>query len=281
MDDSINPMAASSSDRTSPVASTAGTTATDDRLAPSTRLLDPRRPAERARLMARQADGRYEIPETELVLMIRAWDQQGAEAVVRELSAVLVQRCLPEFQRRTWGLRHRPELMEDAIAGMVEQVLREARDPEERFMTQNFIHYLRCCAVDNFQRILRQEGLAYRRDSAGMPMGKPQHVPARLVDRIDMRTGEADDQQSIEAVLADPRDALDERLAALEAERILRYLPDPMDRQIMVLRALERMHWDDIARICGKTERTMRLRYDKAIVRLRERMRSEAVVVAH
>jgi len=49
----------------------------------------------------------------------------------------------------------------------------------------------------------------------------------------------------------------------------------------MVLRTLERMHWDDIARICGKTERTMRLRYEKAIVRLRERMQAEAVILAH
>ena len=68
--------------------------------------------------------------------------------------------------------------------------------------------------------------------------------------------------------------------AALEAQRILGYLPDPMDRQIMVLRALDHQRWDDIAKLCGKTERTMRLRYEKAVVRLRQCIEAETAAFA-
>jgi RNA polymerase sigma factor (sigma-70 family) len=183
---------------------------------------------------------------------------------------------MPEFQRRAWGLRHRPELMEDAIASMIEQLLREARDPREEFMTLNFIHYLRCLCADNFSRTLRQEGLSYRRDSQGRPAGRPQHVPRALVERIDVAAEESEAHEASSSTVADPHDAYEERMAALEAQRILSYLPDPFDQQIVILRALEGMRWDDIAAICGKTERTMRLRFEKARARLREHIEREA-----
>jgi Sigma-70, region 4 len=220
------------------------------------------------------------VPEAQLVGIIRAWGADGGNSeVVQQLCGILIERCMPEFQRRSWGLRHRPQLMEDAIMGMIEQVLREARDPNETFMMLNFIHYLRCCCADNFGRVLRQEGLSYRRDEQGRPAGRPQHVPQALVDRIDVVAEDQDDAASQPGVVADPHDMLDERLAAVEAQRILGYLEDPMDRQIMVLRVLNHMRWDDIAKVCGKTERTMRLRYEKALVRLRQCIEAETAAV--
>ncbi|MGH2517978.1 MAG: RNA polymerase sigma factor [Ktedonobacterales bacterium] len=242
--------------------------------------LDPRDAGTRARLSRRTPTGGYEVSEAELVLAIRAWDELSDTQIVRSLCEVLVDRCMPELQRRSWGLRHRPELMEDAIAGMIEQLLREARDPQETFMTLNFVHYLRCLAADNFNRVLRQEGLSYRRDEQGRPAGRPQHVPQALVDRIDVAAEDREDASVQPGVVADPRDTLEERMAAVEAQRILGYLPDPMDRQILVLRALEHMRWDDIAKLCGKTERTMRLRYEKALVLLRQCIEAETAAVA-
>jgi RNA polymerase sigma factor (sigma-70 family) len=241
--------------------------------------LDPRQPDVRARLAERTPSGGYAIADAAIVRAIRAADAAGDIGAVRQLSDVLVTRCMPEFQRRAWGLRHRPELMEDAIASMIEQLLREARDPREEFMTLNFIHYLRCLCADNFSRTLRQEGLSYRRDSQGRPAGRPQHVPRALVERIDVAAEESDAHEATGPIVADPHDAYEDRLAALEAQRILGYLPDPFDRQIVVLRALEGMRWDDIAAICGKTERTMRLRFEKARARLREQMEREATGV--
>ena len=38
----------------------------------------------------------------------------------------------------------------------------------------------------------------------------------------------------------------------------------------MVLRAIEDMKWDDIALVCKRTERTVRLRYERARSYLRE-----------
>jgi RNA polymerase sigma factor (sigma-70 family) len=241
--------------------------------------LDPRQTDVRARLAERTPSGGYAIADAAIVRAIRAADAGGDIEAVRQLSDVLVTRCMSEFQRRAWGLRHRPELMEDAIASMIEQLLREARDPREEFMTLNFIHYLRCLCADNFSRTLRQEGLSYRRDSQGRPAGRPQHVPRALVERIDVAAEESDAHEASGTIVADPHDAYEDRLAALEAQRILGYLPDPFDRQIVVLRALEGMRWDDIAAICGKTERTMRLRFEKARARLREQMEREAAGV--
>lgn len=236
---------------------------------------DPRDAATLARLRERQPGGSYTVSDADLVLAMRGWDQRGDSGRVRALSELLVDRCMPEFQRRSWGLRHRPDLMEDAIAGMVEQLLREALDPHEIFMTQNFIHYLRCLCADNFSRTLRQEGLSYRRDEQGRPAGRPQHIPRALIERIDLSAEEREDASAQAQTVADPRDAYEDRLAAVEAQRILGYLTDPLDRRIMSLRVFERLQWEEIAALCGKTERTMRLRFEKARVTLQQCLAAE------
>jgi DNA-directed RNA polymerase specialized sigma24 family protein len=236
---------------------------------------DPRDAATLARLRERQPGGAYAISDADLVQAMRGWDVRGERGRVRALGELLVDRCMPEFQRRSWGLRHRPDLMEDAIAGMVEQLLREALDPHEVFMTQNFIHYLRCLCADNFSRTLRQEGLSYRRDEQGRPAGRPQHIPRALIERIDLSAEEREDASAQTQTIADPRDAYEDRLAAVEAQRILGYLPDPLDRRIMALRVFERLQWEEIAALCGKTERTMRLRFEKARTLLQQCLAAE------
>lgn len=238
--------------------------------------LDPRDPRVQARLHKRTATGGYEIADTELVRAIRAWDAQGLRHLAMQLAQPLIDRCMPQFRRSAAGLRHRPELMEEAIEGMIEQVLIEALDPTEVFMTQNFIHYLRCVCADNFTRMLRQEGLRYRRDEQGRPAGRPNHIPRALIDQIATQADEQDDQPSGVGVVADPRDSLDERMASVEALRILEGLPDALDRRIFALRALYKMQWEEIATLCGKTERTMRLRFEKARVTLQNSLAAEA-----
>jgi DNA-directed RNA polymerase specialized sigma24 family protein len=236
---------------------------------------DPRDPHTLERLRQRTPGGGYVVADAELVLAIRAWDARAMRSVAMDLCALLVDRCMPEFRRHAAGLRHRPDLMEDTIDGMIEQVLREALDPSEVFMTQNFIHYLRCLCADNFTRTLRQEGLSYKRDEQGRPTGRPQHIPRALIEQIDLHADEHDEQQGATGSVADPRDTLGERLAAVEAQRILAYLPDPLDQRIFALRALYKMQWEEIAALCGKTERTMRLRFEKAKVLLQRCLRAE------
>lgn len=232
-------------------------------------MIDVDGSALRELLRRRTPEGRYEISEIDLVLNIRQQYTTGAMERVQLLCEVLVERCALEFQRRSLGLLHRPDLREEAIANMTEHLLREALDPSEIFMTQNFIHYLRCLCADEFNRVLRQEGLHYRRDDEGRPAGKPQHVPRALIDTL--RPAPADDEgAALSADVADPQDQYETLHAEAEARRILRYLTDPMDRLIMTLRVIETMKWDDIAVIAGRTERTVRLRYEKARVYLRE-----------
>lgn len=239
--------------------------------------VDPQQQAVRERLWKRNSNGRYEIPEAHLVLGIRAYMARGDQARVRQLSEVLLDRCQGEFQRRSLGLRHRPDLMEDAMAGMAEQVLREAQDPREEFMILNFTHYLRCLCADNFNAVLRQEGLRYRRDEEGRPAGRPTHVPAALVERIHSTPDEEEGGPGTSSThLADPSDDIEAFHAVMEARRLLTYLNDPLDREIVTLRALDSLKWDEIARICGKTERTMRLRYERARAFLRECVEREA-----
>jgi len=248
---------------------------------------DPRDAQTLALLTRRTSTGGYVVADVDLVRAIRMWNErvsaaeaQGAaaqreRAVVQRLCELLIDRCMPEFQRRAGGLRHRPDLMQDAIQGMIEQLLREAMDPREEFMTLNFIHYLRCLCADNFGRVLRQEGLSYRRDAQGRPAGRPQHVPRALVETIDISAEDRDDPAAQNRTIADPHDTISERMASLEAQRILNYLPDPLDQRIMILRVFEQLRWDDIAAVCGKTERTMRLRFEKARVKLREAIEAE------
>jgi DNA-directed RNA polymerase specialized sigma24 family protein len=238
-------------------------------------LPDPRNPSTAEKLKQRTSSGGYVVSDADLVRAIRAWKARGESERVRGLCEALVTRCMPEFQRRSYGLRHRPDLMEEAIAGMIEQLLREAQNPREEFMLANFIHYLRCLCADNFQRVLRNEGLSYRRDAQGNPVGRGMHVPQALVDRLDVPLGEGDGAETAGRELADPGDQLATRMASIEAQRILRYLTDPLDQRIMILRVFEEMRWDDIAALCGKTERTMRLRFEKSKALLRERIAAE------
>ncbi len=231
-------------------------------------MIDLSDPTLDERLRRRTVEGRYEISEIELVTSIRELVTVGNMAGVRRLCEVLLYRCAPMFQRHTQGLRHRPELREEAIANMGEHLLREAQNPNEIFMTQNFIHYLRCLCADEFNRVLRQEGLHYRRDSDGRPAGRPQHVPRSLVEPL--RPPVPDDEGQSGADVADPGDQYEELHAEVESQRILTYLHDPLDRQIMVLRAIEGLKWDDIAVLCKRTERTVRLRYERARSFLRE-----------
>jgi DNA-directed RNA polymerase specialized sigma24 family protein len=72
------------------------------------------------------------------------------------------------------------------------------------------------------------------------------------------------------ADVADPLDQYEHLHANEESQRILTFLADPLDRKIVVLRAIEGMKWDDIAALCARTERTIRLRYEKARAYLRE-----------
>jgi DNA-directed RNA polymerase specialized sigma24 family protein len=231
-------------------------------------MIDLQDPTLKERLRRRTPEGRYEVSEIDLVLNIRDLRTRGDMQGARMLSEVLLERSMPEFQRHTWGLRHRPELREEAIANMAEHLLREAQDPNETFITQNFIHYLRCLCVDEFNRVLRQEGLRYQRDEEGRPTGRPHHVPRALMEPLQPIPVDSDALPS--ADVADPEDPYEHLHAREESLRILTFLSDPLDRKIMVLRVLEEMKWDDIAAICKRTERTIRLRYEKARVYLRE-----------
>jgi DNA-directed RNA polymerase specialized sigma24 family protein len=231
-------------------------------------MIDLHDPTLKERLRRRTSEGRYEISEIDLVLNIRNLTAQGDREASRMLSEVLLERSAPEFQRHTWGLRHRPELREEAIANMSEHLLREAMDPKEIFITQNFIHYVRCLCVDEFNRVLRQEGLRYQRDDEGHPTGRPHHVPRTLIEPLHPTPVDSDTLPA--ADVADPLDQYEHLHAYEESQRILTFLSDPLDRKIMVLRAIEGMKWDDIAIVCKRTERTVRLRYERARGYLRE-----------
>jgi DNA-directed RNA polymerase specialized sigma24 family protein len=231
-------------------------------------MIDLNDPVLDERLRRRITSGRYEIGENELVLSIRGYHAQGHRAAVHKLSEVLLARCVPAFQHYSQGLHHRPDLREEAIANMGEHLLRESLNPNERFMTLNFGHYLQCLCIDEFTRILRQEGLSYKRDDEGRPSGRPQHVPRTLMEPLHQAA--SDDDSMPGADVADPHDQFETMHAEDESQRILTYLSDPLDRTIMVLRAIEGLKWDDIAVICKRTERTVRLRYERARAYLRE-----------
>jgi DNA-directed RNA polymerase specialized sigma24 family protein len=244
-------------------------------------MIDLSDPTLDERLRRRTVEGRYLISEIELVVTIRTLHAEGNMNGVHRLCEVLLYRCGPLFQRYTQGLRHRPELRDEAIANMAEHLLREALNPRESFMTQNFIHYLRCLCTDEFNRVLRQEGLYYRRDEEGRPDGRPRHIPRALVESLQASRQGDDGQPPPGADVADPHDQYEEMHAEQESQRILTYLQDPMDRKIMVLRAIEGMKWDDIALVCKRTERTVRLRYERARSYLRDCVVRERHVVTY
>lgn len=229
----------------------------------------------RARVSQRTSEGRYVISERELVLAMREFGKRGNTVGKMLIGEVLLARCSAAFQRYSYGLRHRPDLREEAIANMGEHLLREALDVNEVFPVQNFIHYLHCLCIDEFNRVLRQEGLAYKRGDDGRPSGRPQHVPRSLIEPI--RPVSPDDEGLSTADVADPEDQYEQLHADEESVRILTYLSDSLDRKIMVLRALCNMKWDDIAAVCGRTERTVRLRFERARKHLQECLARERV----
>ena len=244
-------------------------------------MIDLSDPTLDEQLRRRTVEGRYEISEIELVLTIRALYTENNITGVQRLCEVLLYRCGPSFQRHTMGLRHRPELRDEAIANMAEHLLREAQDPREIFMTQNFVHYLRCLCADEFNRVLRQEGLYYRRDGEGRPEGRPQHIPRSLVESLQASRQRDDEESPPGSDVADPHDQYEEMHAEQESQRILTYLQDPIDRKIVLLRAIEGMKWDDIAAVCKRTERTVRLRYERARSYLRDCMTREKQVMTY
>jgi len=243
-------------------------------------MIDPHDPTLMERLKRRTLEGRFEISEIDLILTIRDLHAKGDNESVHMLCTVLLERSTPEFQRHTWGLRHRPDLREEAIANMGEHLLREAMNPKEIFMTQNFIHYIRCLCVDEFNRVLRHEGLRYQRDDEGRPIGRPYHIPRSLMEPLQLRPTDSDAALP-SADVADPQDQFEHLHAYEESQRILAFLSDPLDRKIMVLRAIEHMKWDDIAVICKRTERTIRLRYERARGYLRECILREQTTHIH
>jgi len=243
-------------------------------------MINPHDPTLRERLKRRTLEGRFEISEIDLILNIRDLRAKGDHESVQMLCTVLLERGTPEFQRHTWGLRHRPDLREEAIANMGEHLLREAMNPKEIFMTQNFIHYVRCLCVDEFNRVLRQEGLRYQRDDDGRPTGRPYHIPRSLMEPLQPTPTDSD-APLLSADVADPQDQFEHLHANEESQRILTFLSDPLDRKIMVLRAIEHMKWDDIAVICKRTERTIRLRYERARGYLRECILREQTTYVH
>src|SRR5437868_5498067 len=113
-------------------------------------MIDLRDPRLSERLRRRTPEGRYEISDIELVLAVRQLDAAGDQHGSRVLCEALLMRSWPEFQRHTSGLGHRPDLREEAIAKMGERLLREVKDPKEQFISQNYIHAVRCLCVDEF-----------------------------------------------------------------------------------------------------------------------------------
>jgi len=191
-------------------------------------MIDMSDPTLDERLQRRTSEGRYEISEIEVIQTIRALLAIGDSANMRRLSEVLLYRCAPMFQRHSQGLRHRPDLREEAIANMGEHLLREAQNPHEVFMTQNFVHYLRCLCADEFNRVLRQEGLFYRRDAEGRPSGRPQHVPRSLIELPVAKLSSSSQKPNSEEHQSTVSSAKRERcIMAVAAERGAERLRDP------------------------------------------------------
>ena len=226
--------------------------------------LDPRRAEVRERLSARTERGGYFIADALVVRAIRAFDARHLEGPRDMLFELLQRRCMPMFRRMAQGLRRRPEWVQDAIADMTVQLWKEVLDPKETFMVQNFDCYLKRLAVDQFKHTLRSEGLINRTNDHGQVIGRPDHVPATLVDSLDRASGADEDPSPAADTIADTKNGIDERLAEIEADRILHYVHDALDRKIAYLRILQQRKWDEIALACGMSERTMRTRFEVA-----------------
>ena len=226
--------------------------------------LDPRRAEVRERLSARTERGGYVIADALVVRAIRAFDARQMAGPRDMLFELLQRRCMPMFRRMAQGLRRHPEWVQDAIADMTVQLWKEVLNPKETFMVQNFGCYLKRLAVDQFKHTLRTEGLINRTNEQGQVVGRPDHVPAILVDSLDRAAGADEDASPAADVIADTKNGIEERLAEIEADRILHYVQDALDRKIAYLRILQQRKWDEIALACGMSERTMRTRFEVA-----------------
>jgi RNA polymerase sigma factor (sigma-70 family) len=233
-------------------------------MSPDPEHLDPRRPEVQRRLSQRTPTGGYAVPDAALVVAIRAFDARHDAEPRDRLFELLVLRSRPMFRKMAGGLRSHPEWVEDAIADMTLQLWKEVLDPKETFMVQNFGTYLKRLAVDQFKHTLRNEGRLYRTNEQGQVTGRPDHVPATLIDSLDRAPGTDDETNAATDIIADTHDALGDREAEIEAERILRLVRDPLDRKIVTLRVFLNLKWDEIAQSCGMSERTMRTRFEIA-----------------
>jgi DNA-directed RNA polymerase specialized sigma24 family protein len=88
-------------------------------------------------------------------------------------------------------------------------------------------------------------------------------VPRSLISTF--QASSLDDDAPPSSDVADSHDQYEHFHASEQCQYILKFLPKPLDRKIMVLRAIEGMKWDDIAAICGLTERSIRMHYEKAV----------------
>ena len=239
-------------------------TTLDNAPLPDPDRLDPRQPAVQRQLAQRTTQGGYVVPDAALVVAIRAFAARHDTEARDRLFEVLVQRARPMFRKMAGGLRAHPEWVEDAIADMTMQLWKEVLDPKETFMTQNFGIYLKRLAVDQFKHTLRNEGRLYRTNEQGQVTGRPDHVPAALIDSLDRAPGTDDEANPAVDAIADANDRLADREAEIEAERILHFVRDPLDRKIVTLRVFFHLKWDEIAAACGMSERTMRTRFEFA-----------------
>jgi RNA polymerase sigma factor (sigma-70 family) len=225
--------------------------------------IDPDRPGVRAQLDLRTEQGGFVIPDTLLVRAIRAFHARGQIARSQALFEALYTRCQPMFRRYAAGLRHRPEWRDEAIADMAMQLWKEVIDPRETFMEQNFVVYLKRLCADQFKNKLRTEGRIFRTNERGEVTGRPEHIPATLMDSLDRAPGTDEEALPAEGI-ADSDDAIGNRLGEIEADRILHLVRDPLDRKIVTLRVFAHLKWDEIAQMCGMSERTMRTRFETA-----------------
>jgi RNA polymerase sigma factor (sigma-70 family) len=214
------------------------------------------------RLKNRTARGGFVIPDTTLVRVIRQALAHDQKNTADALFAILAERCIPMFRKMMRGLSHRPDLHDEAISETVAQLWKEILDLNETFLERNFATYLQRLCIDNFKRTLRSEGLQNRFNDQGQVIGRPEHVPATLVDHIDQ--ARPSDEEDTSADIADTDDPIAQLDANEEARRIIAFLPDRLDRKIVYLRVFQELQWEQIAQLCNKSERTMRFRYERA-----------------
>lgn len=190
------------------------------------------------------------------------------------LLEILMERNRPLFLKHACGLRSRPELREDLIQNMCEQLLREAQDPRETYMISNFGNYVRCLANGQFSRMLRQEGLNRCIDEKGQVFKRGHSVPRTLMRPISLATYGSEDYAmdgsplaltGSPVAVADPEDGFDRALSDAEYRRLLNLLTSEQDREIVRLRAVEGYRWAAIRQRVSLSDRGVRSRFSNAL----------------